>query len=323
MNSNNQKKKIAFIVGTFPTISETFIINQIADLNDRGFEVEIFAFEKGGLENVSQRFFDYKMAEKTYYLEMPKNKLRRLIKALPKAIHILLTRPEIFTKIFNFKKYGQLASSLKLLFYIEPFLGKSHDLVHCHFGKIANKYLIIREILGSKVKFMTSFYGFDVSMVFKEKPADYYDMLKKECPKYIVMSNNMKQRVVNYGFDGDKIEVVPISIDVSKYPYKERCWRAGETTQMISVGRFVEKKGFDDLLRAMAIVKQKATKPFKLFIVGGGDLEARLKQMTEELKIKDIVEYLGYMKIEDLIKYFSKMHLYIQSSKTASDGDME
>ncbi len=35
--------KIAFIVGGFPSISETFILNQITGLIDRGHDVEIFA----------------------------------------------------------------------------------------------------------------------------------------------------------------------------------------------------------------------------------------------------------------------------------------
>jgi len=35
--------KIAFIVGGFPSISETFILNQITGLIDRGYDIEIFA----------------------------------------------------------------------------------------------------------------------------------------------------------------------------------------------------------------------------------------------------------------------------------------
>ena len=37
------KMKIAFIVGAFPTLSETFIPNQITGLLDMGHDVEIFA----------------------------------------------------------------------------------------------------------------------------------------------------------------------------------------------------------------------------------------------------------------------------------------
>ena len=45
--------------------------------------------------------------------------------------------------------------------------------------------------------------------------------------------------------------------------------------------------------------------------------------MTESLKLWDVVEFKGYMKIEDIIKMFSDTHLFMQPSKTASDGDKE
>ena len=323
MSENNKKMKIAFIVGIFPAISETFIINQIADLEDRGIEVEIFSFKRGCTENVSQRFFDHKMNEKVKYLEMPKSIGIRIILAVPKILRIFFLKPKLLLRVFNIKKYGAGAWCLKLLYYTEPFVGKKFDLVHCHFGKVANKYLVIREILEHQYKFITSFYGHDVSIVFNQKPSNYYDRLKKECSLFFVMSNNMKERVVAHGFEASNIKVLPISINVLEYPYKERVLPRDEKINILSVGRFVEKKGFDDLLRAIAIVKEKSQKNFTLNIVGGGALEKELLQLTKELKIEDVVDYKGYMKIEDLIKYFLNMHLYVQPSKTSKDGDME
>jgi len=323
MIENNKKIKVAFIVGLFPAISETFIINQIADLQDRGVDIEIFVFSRGKTDNVSQRFFDYKMGEKVNYLGMPKNFFIRIFCAIPKILRILFVQPQLLLKIFNFKKYGADAWSLKLLFFVEPFVGKNFNLVHCHFGKVANKYLTIREIVAPKQKFVTTFYGFDVSIVFTQKGENYYDRLKKECAMFFVMSNNMKERIIAHGFRAENIKVLPISVNVSEYPFTERKLSENEVVNLLIVARFVEKKGVDDLLRAIAIVKKEAKKQFKLNIVGGGQMEKELLQLTKELNIEDVVDYKGYMKIEDLIQYFLKMHLYIQPSKTSKDGDME
>ena len=222
MPVNSNKFKIAFIVGVFPAVSETFIINQVADLQERGIDVEIFSFKRGGKEGISRRFFEYNMAEKVKYLEMPQNKFKRIFLALPKIFQVLFYNPFLIFKIFNIKKYGRNSWSLKLLFWVTPFLGTKFDLAHCHFGRMANRYLIIREILQSNEKLITSFYGFDVSMLFKQKPADYYDKLKKICSLYFVMSSNMKDRVAAHGFSEKKIKVLPVSINVSEYPYQER-----------------------------------------------------------------------------------------------------
>lgn len=323
MIEKDKKIKAAFIIGKFPAISETFIINQIADLEDRGTEVEVFSFDRGTTDNVSQRFFDHKMNEKANYLDMPKNIILRVFRAIPKILRIFFIQPQLFFKVFNFKKYGADAWSLKLLFFVEPFVGKNFDLVHCHFGKTANKYLTIREIVAPKQKFVTTFYGYDVSIVFKQKGENYYDRLKKECAMFFVMSNNMKERIIAHGFKEECIKVLPISINVSEYPFAERKLSDDEVINLLIVARFVEKKGIGDLLRAIAIIKQEAKKKFKLNIVGGGQMEKELLKLAEELNITDVVDYKGYMKIEDLIKYFLQMHLYIQPSKTSKDGDME
>lgn len=254
---------------------------------------------------------------------MPKNIFWRCLLAIPKIFKFLFYQPSALIAALNFKKYGRDALSLKLLFWTEPFLGKEFDLYHCHFGQMANKFLVIKEILGIKEKIATSFYGLDVSSYTKQKGPRVYDRLKKECSAFIVMSNNMKERVVAQGFDESKITILPISIDTDSYPFWERSLGSDETIQMVSVGRFVEKKGFDDLLRALAIVKKKTNKPFKCSIIGGGPLEKELRDLSDALEINDIIEYKGYMKIEDIINYFQKMHFYLQPSKIASNGDME
>lgn len=39
--------KIAFFVSLFPRLSETFILNQITGLIDRGHDVDIYAYDNG------------------------------------------------------------------------------------------------------------------------------------------------------------------------------------------------------------------------------------------------------------------------------------
>ncbi len=317
-------KKIAFVVGTFPVISETWLINQVVGLKKRGIDVEIFSFTKGNPENVSEKFHEYTMAEYIHYLDMPENKVLRFFVAIPKVFHLLIRNPTALIRALNFRRYGWQAASLETLFWAESFVGKDFDLVHCHFGTVATKFMEIRYILGLKNKIITSFYGMDVSRIFKAKDPSYYDEVKKWTSQFIVMSEFMKKRVVAQGFDERKIHVVPIfGIDVNDYVFKERILKPGETIQMGTVGRFVEKKGFDDLLRALAIVKQKTDKKFNCTIIGDGPLRPLLETMTKELDIGDVVTYTGYMKQEEMINRLQNMHLYLQSSKTAADGDME
>lgn len=315
--------KIAFVVGAFPVISETFVINQVADLMDRGIDVEVFSFGKGDRENISLRFREYGMSEIVHYLEMPQNYVRRFLSALPKLMRILREDRRLLRRIFNFRRHGLRVLSLRLLFWVEPFIGKQFDLVHCHFGTVANSFLVIREILGLRQKLVTTFYGYDASLVFREEPLDFYDGLRRQCSLFLVMSHDMKNRLVEHGFDRDRIRVLPVSIDVESYPYKERQLHDGEPVRIMSVGRFVEKKGFDDLLRALALIKKRTRRPFRCSIVGNGPLREDLRSLTESLGVQDVVEYKGYMSIEDVISSFMDTHVFVQPSKTALNGDME
>lgn len=315
--------RVAFIVQKFPLTSEVFIIDQIADLLDRGVDVTVFRFEKGDSTHASDRYHTYSMEQRTHTIGMPSYLITRLLGAISRIIMLALRSPSALLRVFNIRRYGRRALSLRLLYACTPFAWLQFDLIHCHFGKLANQYLPIRSVMNHRMPMLTSFYGYDISAVPKTKGIHYYDALKQECHSYIVMSNDMKARVEALGFPTKEITVLPVSIDVEGLPFATRSITEGETVEILSVGRFVEKKGFDDLLRALAIVKEKATRPFRATIIGGGELEPQLKQMAHDLDIEDIVAFPGFMKVQDVIKKFLTSHLYVQPSKTASNGDME
>lgn len=322
MSNKNKLSKVAFVTGVFPAASETFIIDQATSLLDRGIEVEIFSFAKGNIANASEKFFKYNLADRTHWLEMPASKFLRILHAFIKLIKVSRS-PRVLMEVLNFKKHGGAAYSLKILYWVEPFIGRRFDIFHCHFGPVANKYIKIKDILKHDKPFVTSFYGYDVSNIVMQKGIAIYDRLKIESALFLVMSNNMKERVVALGFDEHKVVVMPIGVKLDEYEFSERSLGKSETVKIISVGRFVEKKGFDDLLRALSVVKRMAKRPFTCTIVGGGPLESVLMEMTDDLKIKDIIDYRGYMKIEEIIKLFGRMHFFVQPSKTAANGDME
>ena len=103
---------------------------------------------------------------------------------------------------------------------------------------------------------MTTFYGVDASKIFVDRPPSFYDQLKEACSLYFVMSEDMKHRLVAHGFPADAGPVHPVSVEVDELPVSHtRRLAGGEPLQPRLVGRFVEKKGFDDLLRALAVVK--------------------------------------------------------------------
>lgn len=323
MALQTKKLRVAFVVGIFPAVSETFIVDQVCDLLDRGVEVEVFSFKKGGELNISQRYFDYQLAGRTHYLEMPAHRAIRIIGALMKIPQLVIKNPRALLRSLNLIQYRDAAWSLRLLYWSALFFGKHFDLYHCHFGVVADDFLIIRDIVGMKEKMVTTFYGYDVSTVVREHGPHIYDRLRKESSLFFVMSENMRQRVIDIGFDPSKVIVHPVGIKAGEYPFSERHVRADEPVNIVSVGRFVEKKGFDDLLRALAIVKEKTERAFRCHIIGDGPLKAELHELADLLHIEDRLTWHGFMPIQKIVEFFKDMHFFVQPSKTARNGDME
>ena len=58
--------KILFLVPRFPTVSETFILNQIVDLVDKGHTVHIFATERTK-KKIHSKIKDYALLDHTFF----------------------------------------------------------------------------------------------------------------------------------------------------------------------------------------------------------------------------------------------------------------
>jgi colanic acid/amylovoran biosynthesis glycosyltransferase len=315
--------RVAFVVGVFPLVSETFIIDQVAFLRDRGVSVDIYSFNRGDTDFVSGRYFEYDMGASTRYLDYPLSWGSRFVRAWPIAARLAASHPRALLRALNVFRYGRTALSLRLLYWAAPLAGRRYDVVHCHFGTVAHDFVPVREAAGIEAPLVTTFYGVDVSKIFQEQSPAYYDALKRACSLYLVMSEDMKERVVAHGFPRESVEVLPVSIEVDRYSFRARELRDGEELRLLAVGRFVEKKGFDDLLRALAIVREQSTHPTSCIVVGGGPLEDDLRRLTAELGVEDMVDFRGFMTVEDVIRLFDEMHVLVQPSKTAANGDME
>lgn len=117
--------KIAFMVSSFPELSETFILNKITGLLDRGHEVDIFADSDRDDPKVHPDVEKYSLLDRTYYREIPTNKFRRVLKAIPLIIANFHKNPIGILKTLNIFRYGKRSFSLQLLYNALPFLNKN------------------------------------------------------------------------------------------------------------------------------------------------------------------------------------------------------
>jgi glycosyltransferase involved in cell wall biosynthesis len=90
---------------------------------------------------------------------------------------------------------------------------------------------------------------------------------------------------------------------------------------ILSVGRAVVKKGYDDLLAALAFLPQELN--WRLVHIGSGPLAKALKEEAARLGIADRIEWRGARPQPDVLAAYRTADLFVLAAKVAPDGDRD
>lgn len=312
--------KIAFIVEKFPTLTETFILSQITGLLDLGHDVRIIAQYDPMEARIHQDVHKYALLSRTHYC-MPHSRYRRIGTAIRRIVTNFHKAPLKVLKSLNVIRYGRSALSLTLFHTLLPFLDQSFDVIHAHFGPNGITAVNLKS-LGIAGKVLTTFHGDDVSRYIKRHGKSVYDRLFAYGDLFLPVSEYWKNRLISLGCDSKKIIVHRMGIDTKKFHFSERRVCEGDPVRILSVGRFVEKKGYEYALKAVARTIEKH-KNIEYIIVGDGPLRNEILSLAEELGIRDQVLHIEAADQETLLSIYQKAHFFLLPSVTAHNGDQE
>ena len=198
----------------------------------------------------------------------------------------------------------------------------SYDAILSHFGPngvIANE---LRQVGATNAPILTFFHGYDVTKLLQEELSDPYAALKKDGELFLAVSGLISRRLHELGFPMDKIVTHRMGIDLVRYPFSPRRVPDDGKIVFASVGRLVEKKGFEYGLRAFAKVQSSCFQTIYR-IAGDGPLRQKLEQLAKELGIEDRVEFLGWQSQERVQELLSQAQIFMAPSVTSSNGDQE
>ena len=320
----NKKLKICYVLNFFPVVSESWLVELMADLVKRGHELNLVVFNHGQKEALSDKIKNYQLMEKAIFLDFPSNKILRILFAVPKALKILLLKPALFKKLLNYREPGRKYFPLKYLYWCAPLINRVayFDIFHCHYLKTANQFLILKNLLGIKQKVISTFHGYDVSGYINKSGKSICKDLIEKGDLFITVSLEMKERIRKLGFSDNKIKVLYLSIDLNEYLFKSKTYKSGELFKIICVARFVDKKGLEDLIMAASLLF-KEYKNIELHMVGNGPNYEKIGKLATELGLDKIIRFHGLLQHDKVLKLLEKMHLFVLLSKTAQSGDME
>jgi len=139
-------------------------------------------------------------------------------------------------------------------------------------------------------------------------------------------SNYTRKRLEELGCPPRKIRLLHMGVDIAHFSFRERSRPGGrrmetERIEILSVGRLVEKKGFEFAIRAVAKVREKY-RDIHYSIVGDGPLRGHLQMTAQELELDDTVTFHGPGDGGFVGQKMAEAHIFVAPSVTASDSDV-
>ncbi len=228
--------------------------------------------------------------------------------------------------ILNFlPKYGFIKSRISyILIFIFCFFQllkilKKHkpDIFIAHL--IVSLPLVLFKIFNFRSKLIIRISG-------KPKLNIVRQLVWKSCSKNVYKifcpTNETKKILVNKGiFKSEKIFVLNDPVFKIKEYYflkKDKTFdKRFEKNNIIMVGRLTHQKNFDLIIDAYA-ENETLKKKYKIFIMGAGELENRLKKKVKFYNLDTRIVFLGHKK--NVIKYIKDSKLFISSSLWEDPG---
>lgn len=149
--------------------------------------------------------------------------------------------------------------------------------------------------------------------------------------KYIVSnSTRYLDELKDLNIDKNKFKEIPYGIDINKFPYprknkeifKKKFGFLENEKIVLAVGRLVEKKGFEYLIRSIPYILNNIPS-LKLIIIGDGSEKSRLLASAEELGISDYVLFVNKVNHDQLFMYYTIADVYVAPSIKDSFGNLE
>ncbi len=119
----------------------------------------------------------------------------------------------------------------------------------------------------------------------------------------------MREQMVEYGIDPDRIAILPHAIDLENYQINDP---KKATYTCIFVGQLIERKRVDIVIESFANVRERYV-DVRLCIVGDGILSETLKAKAAELEIDDSVDFVGFQK--DVRPYIQASKILVMASE--------
>lgn len=303
--SDGKTLRIGYVLAEFPSVTETFIANEIQGLLDCGACVTVFALRRGCGDHAPNCPVFYRDSEAPREANEAPGVFASFAWDAARLEH--RSPPGLLYALRN------VGSAVKFARLIRR-AGINH--LHAHFAFIPTDIalMIARQ---ERVSVTFSAHAWDVYRAGASLPQKIH-----RAALCITCTEAAKRHLVSLFGETARKKVVCIhhGTDLKRFPFRPR-GQLSSPPHILAVGRLVSKKGFDTLLQACRRLKGRVRS--RCTIVGRGPLESRLKALAGNLGLGDTVRFVGAKPYREMPDFYAEADVLAVPSVVASNGDRD
>ncbi|CAG0943868.1 colanic acid/amylovoran biosynthesis glycosyltransferase [Anaerolineae bacterium] len=329
---------IAYILKMYPRFSETFILNEILELERQGVDVRIYSLRKPDDGRFHANLARVR-APVTYLPEYLPAEARRVF-AAQRAV--FRADPRRYARVLGYALSRGNLHALKRFFQAvvlaDDLRARPVTHLHAHFASSATRVaMFVRLLTGAPYSFTAHAKDIFLNTVDADLLRD-----KIRAARFVVTVSAFNHayltRLVNQegssSLDGllprtemaippDRIHKLYNGIDLAQFdPAADYVPHPQRDPLILGIGRLVEKKGFDDLIRACAQLRDRGM-VFHCEIVGKGPQEAALRALVAELGLGNQVRLVGPKSQDDVIAAYRRAAVFALPCVVGADGNRD
>lgn len=304
--------RVAYVLKMYPRFSETFVLNELLELERQGVELRLFSLKRPN-DGIFHADVEQLRAPVAY---LP-NSLAGLICAQTAALRLW---PRRYARLFVAVLRARRASSLKHFLQagaIAPALaaeGVGH--IHAHFASGASSVaLYLHRLTG--VSYSLTAHAKDIYLD-TVRPADLARKLR--AARFAVTVSDFNARHLAGCAVGSRIVRIYNGLDLDRFAPNGAV--RDSPPLVLAVGRLIEKKGFDDLVRACALLVLDGL-DFRCVVVGKGPAREELEALVALLGLKGRVSLAGALPRERLLRLYPRASALAAPCVVGSDGNRD
>lgn len=300
---------LVYYLQGFPKLSESFILNEIVELENRGHNILVIALNNPEEEITHQEIqdldIDVEYLDRPSYTDITDLISQKLISSDMLSRSAFLESPRDKARDLHYAK-----QAIEILKRKEA----DYDVIHTHF--LAPR-LYSANYISSSQQLSWVITAHAVGMFSPSFRKKQQKMLKDSDKVITVSEYNRNYLKEEWGYDQD-IGVVPVSIDTEKFAPRD----LEEKNKIVSVGRLVEKKGFKYGIKAFSKIADDYPQ-LEYNIIGKGEKKEELENLIRAEGLEDRVNLLGHVTDERLKTELEESQLFLLPCVIAENGDRD